>query len=801
MSLAVAAPTRCAHCGEPATTEFCCAGCRTAHDILVGAGLEQYYALADGAVAPVKPTGHSYSELDDRDFLTRNAEPRPGGLFAIALLLENVHCAACVWLTERLPHVLPGVTELRLDVGRARADVVFDPARVQLSAVARFLDSIGYPVHPYRGTDRDAVRDRGDRALLIKLGVAGAAMGNVMLIAAALYAGMFTDMAYGETRFFRWVTMIVTVPAVAFAAQPFFRGAWAALRSRAVHLDVPISLGILVACVWGVVNVVRGAGEIYFDSIAMLVFFLLVARVIHARQQRRAASAAELLIALIPSSARRLDGDDVVTVPVAALARGDVIELRAGDTAPVDGLVIDGVSAMDLALLTGESRPVDVAVGDEIAAGTVNLGGRLLVRATATGEATRLGRITATVEDLARRRAPIVRFADRVAARFTAVVITVAALTVLGWWVGGHGGAGLEHAMALLVVTCPCALGLATPMTFAFTIGRAARRGVLVKGGDALERLARPGRILLDKTGTLTSGELTLVEWCGDREARPLVRAVERASAHPLARALVAGVGVVPALEAHDVRETTGGGIEGRVDGHAVVVGSPAFVAARVGGLGAMAAHVERLAGAGITPVVVAVDGAATAVAGLSDTLRPGARATVDRLRAAGWSVAILSGDDPLVVTAVARELGLDPAECQGGVTPEGKLSAVQRALAHGPVVMVGDGVNDAAALAAATCGIAIHGGAEAAAGIADVVITGRAGDRLGPLAELIEGARTTLRVVHRNLAISLAYNLAGATLAVAGIIHPLIAAVAMPVSSISVLTSAASSRAFRSRR
>jgi len=800
--LAATVEAACAHCGLPVVgaETFCCSGCRTAHDILVGAGLDRYYALAAGAVLTARPTGQSYQELDDPGFVAHHAVAREGGLLEIALLLENVHCAACVWLTERLPHVIAGVHEVRLDVGRGRADVVFDPARVKLSAIARFLDSIGYPVHPYRGTDRDAVRRKGDRALLVKLGVAGAAMGNVMLLSAALYAGMFADMGGRDVRFFRWAAMLVTVPAVGFAAMPFFRGAWAALRSRAVHLDVPISVGILVGCGWGTINTVRGTGELYFDSIAMLVFFLLVARIVHARQQRRAAGAAELLIALMPTSARRLGSDGVVdVVPAAALLRDDLVELRAGDTAPVDGVVLEGNSTMDLALLTGESRPVEVGPGASIAAGTLNRAGRLLVRTTATGDDTRLGKITRTVEEQSRRRAPIVHFADRVAARFTAIVIAGAALTVITWAALGHGGAGLDHAMALLVVTCPCALGLATPMTFAFAIGRAARRGVLIKGGDALERLAHPGTLFVDKTGTLTAGTVELVAWRGDDEARALASAVERASAHPLARAVVAGVGLVAVLEATLVRETIGGGVEGRVGGRTVVAGSPAFVAARTRDqtLGAMQREVDALAAHGTTPVVIGVDGVAVAVAGLADPLRAGARATLDRIRALGWKVAILSGDDTRVVAGVAAELGVARADGHGEVSPEGKLAAVQAALAHGPVVMVGDGVNDAAALAAATCGVAIHGGAEAAIGVADVVITARAGEGLAPLAEILDGARRTLTTVHRNLAISLVYNLVGATLAVTGVIHPLIAAVMMPVSSISVLTSAAWSRAF----
>jgi len=804
VSLTALQQSACGHCGlpTPAGDDFCCAGCRTAHEVLVGAGLERFYELSAGDVRTAQVTGRSYAELDDPAFAALHLEARPGGLAAVSLLLEGVHCAACVWLTERIPSVMPGVVELRLDIGRARADVVFEPARVSLSTIARFIDSLGYPVHPYRGADRDQIRRTEDRALLVRIAIAGAAAGNVMLLAAALYAGMFTDMVAADTRFFRWASMAVTLPAVAYAAAPFFRGAWAAVRTRAIHLDVPIALGILVGVGWGAANTIRDVGEVYFDSIAMLVFLLLVARLVQARQQRRAAGAAELLLALTPSSARRLDGAAAVTeVPIGALTPGDLVEVRAGDTIPIDGTILEGRSSIDLGLLTGESRPVDVAPGEAVCAGTVNLGARLVVRATATGEDTRIGRIVRTVEEQARRRAPIVRFADRVAARFVWIAIAVAAATVALWWriepVDGLAH-GVENAMALLIVTCPCALGLATPMTFAFAIGRAARRGVLIKGGDALERLAHPGTIFLDKTGTLTEGRVELVAWRGDGTVRSRVRALEVESAHPLARAIVAGIGLGPVLDVADVHETTGGGIEGRVAGRRVVVGSPAFVTARTGTLDVLAPEVDELAARGITPVAIALDGVCVAVAGLADPLRGDAVDTVERVRAAGWQLGILSGDDPRVVARIAGQLGIDAARCRGAVTPEGKLEAVRDALATGPVVMVGDGVNDAAALAAATCGIAVAGGAEASASVADVVVTGRAGARLAPVADVLEGARHTLRVVHRNFGLSLAYNLAGATLAVTGLIHPLIGALMMPISSLTVVSSAAWSRAFR---
>jgi Cu2+-exporting ATPase len=801
--------TACGHCGlavpagrvvDGAARQFCCAGCEVVHAALGEHGLDGYYALAGDDLRPARTTGKSYRELDDPAFAALHVRGRADGLAETALYLEEVRCTACVWLCERTPSLLPGVVELRLDFGRARADVVYDPAQVKLSAIAGLLDRLGHPVHPYRGLDRDAARRREDRALMLKIGVAGAAAGNIMLLAIALYAGIFGGMGARDEMFFRWTSMIVALPALSFAATPFFRGALGALRSGRLHLDLPIAIGIAAGLGWGAANTVRGVGEIYFDSLGMLVFLLLVGRWVQSRQHRRAVAAAELLYALTPRVTRRFDPARpeaaAEEVPLEAVSAGDRVEIRAGETVPVDGEIVRGRSAVDAGLLTGESRPVDVEPGMRVHAGTVNLAGVLEVIASATGEETRVGQLVARIEDETRRRAPIQRFVDRVAGRFVAVILAIAAVTLVAWAMIASINTGLERSMALLIVTCPCALALATPLAVTIALGRAARRGLLVKGGDALERLAHPGRLFLDKTGTLTEGAIQLVGWDGDPDARPLAAAAEAGSAHPLARALCAGIATDRGASAvEDLVEELGHGLRARVDGRAVAIGSPRWIASLATVPPTMAAAIDRAADAGETPVAVAVDGTVVAVARFADRLRPDAAASIAHLRAAGWDVQILSGDDPRIVAQVGARLGLPADACHGGVTPEGKLAAVRDARAHGPVVMVGDGVNDAAALAAATCGVAVHGSAEASVDAADVFVR-RPG--LAPLVELFDGAGATLGVIRRNLEVSLAYNLTGGTLAVVGLIHPLIAAVMMPLSSLSVLFSSSRTRGFR---
>jgi P-type Cu2+ transporter len=810
--------TDCTHCGLPvppglvvagAAEQFCCAGCRTVHAVLHDQGLERYYDLVDDArPRPARVSGRSYDEFDDPAFQRLYVEDAADGLRAVSLYLEGVHCTACVWLVEKLPALVAGVVESRLDLGRRMALVRWDPEVVALSLIARRLDSLGYAVHPYRGVDRQAMRRREDRALLTRIGVAGAVAGNVMLLAIALYAGMFSDMGAEWETFFRWISLAVTVPAVLYSGSVFYRGALAALRARSLHMDLPITIGIGAGFAWGAANTVRGVGEIYFDTITMLIFLLLIGRWLQARQQKRAADATELLFALTPSAARRVEDGVVREVAVQSLVPGDVVEVRAGDTVPVDGQVVGGRSTINAAVLSGESRPVEVNEGREVHAGTLNVAGRIRVRASATGEETRIGKLAHRIEEYARRRAPIVLLADRIAGAFVASALALAALT-FALWVQVDVRHALENAIALLIVTCPCALGMATPLAMSVAVGRAARRGMLIKGGDAIERLAHPGTLLLDKTGTLTRGELAVVDWYGD-DVRAQVAALEAGSAHPLARALVAH-GALPAAghagsagpDAHagtlpvasDVREAPSLGVTGTVDGVAYTVGSPDYVASRCGGMPpSFAGVVADLAGRALTPIAVARDRQVVALIGLGDPIRPDARATLDRLRAEGWDVGILSGDHPRVVHAVGAQLGIEPERRRGGLLPEEKLAIVRAAADRGRVVMVGDGVNDAAALAAATCGVAVHGSAEASLAAADVFID-RPG--LAPLAELFAGARATVAVIRRNLAFSLAYNAVGVTLAMTGVIHPLIAAVLMPFSSLTVVASSARTRAF----
>ncbi|MFT4709509.1 MAG: Cu2+-exporting ATPase [Planctomycetota bacterium] len=813
-------PKTCIHCGLPLPKlpildreerEFCCTGCRSVYTIIEGAGLDDFYRLRgseDGAIP--KRSGRKFEEFDDDEFHRLYVRELREGVLQIELYVEGVHCSACIWLVEKLPSLAPGVVETRLDFGRSVATVTWQKDAVSLSQVARHLDALGYAPHPARGGKGRELRRKEERAELMRLGVAAALAMNAMLIAFALYGGILSGMEDSMRNMFRGYSFVMASLAVFWPGRTFLRGAVASLRTHTAHMDLPIALGLLAGLAGGAYNTFAERGEVYFESVAFLIFLLLSGRFIQNRQQRAARDSLELLHSLTPSRARRLSDAGVVTeVPVSALVPGDQIELRALDSVPADGRIVNGTSALDRKLLSGESRPVKAGPGDEVLAGTVNLQSRLVVEIESVGESTRLGQILLAVEQAAGRAAPLVRVADRMAGHFTVLLIALSLGTLWYWW-DTDPAAAVENAVALLIVACPCALGLATPLAIVVAVGRAARMGILVQGGEVLERLAKPGTVFLDKTGTLTSGEMAVVKVEGDSSAAAWVHALESQSAHVLAGAILhwAEAQQVGTADVNSkgkqhaavtgVIEHLGQGLEGHLaNGSAPVrIGSPAFL--RASGVQITPDHKRALArfvSEGLTPVLAAKDESSCLVLGLGDPLRDDAPALVQALARDGWRVGILSGDHPDIVTALGAQLELDPSLVHGGVSPEGKLALVESTMRSGPVVMVGDGVNDAAALAAATTGVAVEGGAEASLAAADVYLSEGG---LAQVARLLAGSRRTLQTIHRGIAISLAYNAVAAWLAMTGRVDPILAAILMPVSSLTVVSLAYRAKTFR---
>lgn len=822
----------CTHCSLPvprglieedATEQFCCAGCRTVYETLQGAGLQRFYELAeqsdDSPPRQASTSGRGFTEFDHEDFLERYVDSNENGLSQITLYLEGVHCAACVWLVEKLPNIVAGVLEARLDIGRAIVTLSWRTEQVKLSVIARTLDRLGYPPHPLKSGEEQEQRKKEARAALLRIGVAGALAGNVMGIAFALYGGYLQGMEQDLRDFFRWSAMLLTLISLLWPGRVFFRGAWASLLTRTPHMDLPIAIGIGAGFFGGAWHTLTGTGEVYFESVAILVFLLLVGRHVQSKQQRRAYEAMELLHALTPGTARRSTDDGFEEVPILSLQKGDQVEVRGAETAPADGIVIEGESNFDMAVLSGETRPIAVQEGARVFAGTMNLGARVVLEVDSTGADSRVGRLLQLVEQHAKRPAAIVRVADRISGVFTVVVLLLAAVTGL-WWSQHDANQALENAIALLIVACPCALGLATPLAVVAAVGRAARSGILIKGGDALERLASPGVLVLDKTGTLTQGAVSVVQWHGESDLQEAVAALEEHASHPFAGALVEFGQAQAAITAadqsahsnidlastlvEDVEAIPGKGVRGKVNGKNLWVGSPAWIKEQ--GADLPDQWITQILERALSPVAILQTNSsgevvASAMAGIGDAIQPDAPRVVAELQKAGWQLQIMSGDHPQVVAAVAEKLGMDESHCFGGLSPEQKLTAIEQLREQQsqaphplPVLMVGDGWNDAAALAAADVGIAVHGSAEASLAAADVFLSTPG---LGGVAGLLNGAKRTVRVIRRNLAVSLAYNAVGVALAMTGVLNPLLAAVLMPVSSLTVVSVAWRSRTF----
>lgn len=741
----------CLHCGLPARQAFCCAGCETVYQLVASLGLEDYYRHR--TELPGVPAEPSDSTAYDR--------PEISALYADGetyhLLLDGLHCAACAWLIEHAVGRLEGVSRARVNYATSRLAV---SGTMSLGAVVKAVGRLGYRATPYRPDLQEWRRVSSDRGLLRRLAVAGLAAANIMMMAIANYAGASQDGYFRNL--FDGLSLLLALPVILYAAQPFWKGARGALSQGMLTMDVPICLGLGVTFLTSLVNTLRGRGPVYFDTVSMFVFALLIGRYLERLARGRVSSSLERLLALQVQTARLEDGTEV---PVSELQPGARVEVGPATSLPADGLVVQGQAFVDESMLTGESRPREVAPGSQVMGGSVSLDGRLLVEVQHTAQESVLQRLARRVEQAQSQRAPIQRLADRAAQRFLKVVLGLALLTWLLW----HGN--LEVAVSVLIITCPCALGLATPLVVAVATGRGAARGLLFRGGEALEQCRAVTTVVLDKTGTLTEGVLEL-QGQPDRRWLRLAAAVERSCPHPIGRALVAAWGDEPLPPAHELENLPGLGVRARVEGQAVVVGSPTLLP---GG---------PPAAAGCTQVLLEVDGQLRACYALTDRVRPEATEVLQRLRARGLKLVLASGDRAEVVAQVAARLPLD--EAYGALLPEDKFELVRRLQAQGQrVAMVGDGVNDAPALSAATLGVAVENGTDLTCEAADLVLR-RPG--LLPLEEAFRLAESAWERLIMNLGVAVLYNLIAIPSAMLGLVSPLVAALAMPLSSLTVV-------------
>lgn len=803
---------RCFHCGEAlpsgsltlsikgAPLAFCCQGCLSVCRYIYEAGLDVYYEKREKE-RPGRPVSLEAVHFVDEDHVEASGEMSEG-----SLIVEGVHCSACIWLIEKVTSHIDGVASSRLNFSTHRLKVRWDGEKTSLKEIISRVGAVGYRATPYDPTIEAPLEKRRDDAV-IRLAVAGFGTVATMFLAEGLYGGFLWGMDESSRFFLELLSLLVAVPVVFYAGLPFLRGAFYGIRARALTMDLPIALGILITFGYSLASVagVAGAG-VYFDSAAMFIFLILIGRLLEAEARKRAGWTALGLSARETMSATLYTNGVRRVAAVKSLIPGDIVEVKPGEKVPVDGVVFEGESKVDESMLTGESHAVDKSSGAKVWSGTMNLDGRLLVKVAAAGDFTRLSGIKRLVEDALLKKTAIQRVADRAAGWFIPIVLAIAALTFIYWSIHAGTGQAAVYAVSVLIITCPCALALATPAAILAGTSRAAGEGILVKGSEVLEKACKATHVVFDKTGTLTEGRMSVTEvvpseGVDEAELLSVAASVEQYSEHPIGKAIYAEA----VKRSCDVLQSSfkahpGKGVEGelriirprdrksaRFSGARAWVGSAAFITGK--GFRIPLRIIElatELARSGRTVVFVARSGndEALGLIAVSDPVRKDAPELVSRLKNMGLKVSILSGDVHATASAVGKAVGIDGVAA--GVLPEGKEAFIRALRERGEkVVMVGDGVNDGPALAASDVGIAMGNGTDLAIGSADIVLLD---NRTANVARAIELSRGTMRAIKENLAISVVYNLIVTPLAAVGLVFPLLAAVAMPLSSLVVI-------------
>ena len=750
-------------------------------------GLGRYYQFREPTHSPPAEEARDWLIYDRSAALDRYTHVCADGTREATVQLEGLHCAACVWLIENSLTRLGGVLDISVNLVDGRAQMRFDPQRVLLSSLLRELQKLGYLPRPVSfAGDMDAWNN-ARRTALRRLAVAGFGMMQVMTFAVSLYAGALDGIAPNLAQLLRIVSLVVATPVVLYAAQPFFVSAWRSIQARTLGMDVPVALSIGAAYLWSAWATFIGHGTVYFDSAVMFTFFLLLGRYLEMSLRHRAGRQQDSLRRLLPESVLRLGTGATERVTPEELQPGDRIRVLPGERLPAEGVITSGTSEIDESLLNGESTPRICRPGDSLIAGSLNLNGVIEVLVARVGQDTTLAAISRLLDRAHASRPAVAAVADRVAAWFVGGILLVAVGVGIYWWQFDAQRA-FATVLAVLVVTCPCALSLATPAALAAATTQLARNGLLVTRSSALEHLARADRIVFDKTGTLTRGQPRLESVTAVSGRLPQARCLEIAatleaySTHPLARAFSA-YPPVPGAEA--VTVVPGRGIEGTIAGVSYRIGCADYawpVGTAPHALTATEGDNDHL-----TSVWLADSVGLVAQFLLADEVRSDAKQSVERLRMRGITPQIASGDRPSVASACGRRLGIQSAE--GGLTAADKLILMQRLHQQGHrVVMVGDGVNDAPVLAGADVSVAIGSGTELARVSADIILLG---DRLGALVAGVDTTRRMLNIIRENLTWAVLYNLTAVPLAASGVLQPWMAAIGMSMSSLLVVLNA----------
>ena len=796
----------CFHCGEPIdpgidlavsidNKEFavCCNGCKAVAEFIQAGQLGQFYRHRDSKSSKVDEEtlqrGQDWQAFDQRDSYW--GEPKPDSQRSLPVLIEGLHCAACIWLLRTALLGNKGVNEVQIDLASGFARILWSPEIIKISKIMQTIQMLGYQPHLMNAdSSLDSFRKQRNKAL-IRLLVAGLGMMQVMTYAVGLYAGDFSNISHDMRRFLEGISLLVATPVVFFSGQTFFIGAYHSLKVRKAGMDVPVALALLLAWSASIYNYLRGEGDLYFDSVVMFVFLLLLARFMEFSLRRRTASLSNALARLLPEVAYRLDTEKdekiAAAVPLAELNTGDLIMIPKGQTIPVDGVIFAGKSMLDESFLSGESLPRAVAVDSEVLAGSINLGNPISIKTTACGEATAISTLGRSLLEAQLHKPKAAIQADQIASWFVSAVLLI---TFTAWvvWRYLDPSRAFEIALATLVVTCPCALSLATPATLAAASKRLMKAGLVIVKANAIEVLAKIQRVVFDKTGTLTVGRLHLQKIqslrsdLDDAKIRSLATALERKSEHPLASAFASLD--ADNYHAENIKVYPGEGIEGCLNGQLYRLGRLSFTQA----LAPLTEIVDaQQTGQGIVIYLADTNGLLGKLT-LIDEAREESAVVIERLREQGLAISMFSGDSSQEVQRVAGQLGID--KWQARQLPAEKLQHIRKFQQQDEtVLMVGDGINDAPVLAGANVSMAMNTATHIAKSSADFIITINS---LTAVPAAFEIARRCQRIIRQNLAWSLLYNLLAVPAAVSGMLSPWMAVLGMSLSSLVVVINAA---------
>lgn len=801
------APVGCFHCGLPISSDadfhsqlddqnrdFCCFACQSVCEAIYQAGLQGYYQRTpQGVLLAPPPMPPRDIEMYDLEEVQQDFVRSVGDLRDAHLLVEGIHCAACVWLIERTMTRVPGVAAANVNMAGKRLHLRWDEKRVKLSSLIQRLSQIGYSGVPYDPDVAEGAMKKSNRSTLYRLFFAGFTMMNMNLIAIALYTGADRGEFVG---FFQWLAFALATPTLLYSGFPFFKGAWGGLRNARLTMDLPIALGLTVTYSYSLYATLSGMDEVFFDTVTNLTFVILIGRYLEGMFRHQAVAATNRLMEMQPRVATVLRDGGEKMVSVRAVQVGERVLVKPGSKVPMDGFVCEGHSSVDESMLSGESMPVSKQAGDSVSAGTINGSGVLVLEVRASSQESTLAKIIRLVEEAQSSKAPIQRIADSIVPWFVLVTLLCATITFYIW--SDNFELALMAATSVLIITCPCALGMATPMSIAVASGLGAKHGILVKNGEVLETLSRVTHFVFDKTGTLTEGKMRVEQVIvaqGQVEDSVLSAAasVERYSEHSVARAIVQYVEErqisFRSSKVLHFQATAGAGVQAEYAEKLVLIGTADWLERNQVALNhELLNPLAQLESQARTCVHLAVAGQHVGVLVLADTLRAESQALVSTLRAAGIGMTLLSGDRQAVADAVARELG--GMNVIAEVLPQDKDRVIQQLQQRGEcVAMVGDGVNDAPALIRANVGIALGSGTDVSVESADIVLMQNELDKVRQATIL---SRRTLRTIRQNIGLSFVYNIIMVPLAMMALVTPLMAALTMPISSLLVIGNAA---------